>query len=124
MAWGDFRGGSPDIYAQRVLLNGQVGGFVVSVGDLHFSAFALDPPRPNPSRGRIAVHFVTPSAGSVQLELLDVTGRRIVSEEVGSLGSGRHAFSFEGAKGLPGGLYFLRLRQGRRVQSRPVILLN
>ena len=66
---------------------------------------------PNPSTGPVTVSFSLPNADPATLELLDVTGRRIVSREVGSLGAGQHLVRLdEGLSRLRPGMYFVRLR--------------
>src|SRR5262249_45245373 len=76
-------------------------------------AFALDGVRPNPANGRhLMARFALPVTATAKLELEDVTGRRVVEREVGSLGAGAHVVDLtEGSRVRPG-LYFLRLSQG------------
>ena len=113
VAWQDYRNlTNPDIYAQRVQANGQLGGTVDVSGDAAL-AFALDPVRPNPSRGgMLTVRFTLPTAAPARLELLDVAGRRIASREVGSLGAGQHTLDLGAGQHLAPGLYLVRLTQG------------
>jgi len=74
---------------------------------------ALASVRPNPSHGSApTVRFTLPSAAAASLELLDVSGRRIVAREVGSLGAGRHALALDEAQNLAPGFYLVRLTQG------------
>ncbi len=85
-------------------------------------AFGLDPVRPNPVAGRLAVSFALASAASARLELVDVSGRRVRSEEVGRLGAGAHRLDLGDVSSLAPGLYFLRLAQGeRRATTRVVV---
>ena len=113
-----------DIYAQRVLANGQLadvpgGHSATSVG------FALDPVRPNPvGVGGLNVSFVLPSAASAYLELLDVAGRRLESHPVSSMGAGRHTLTIAGAGHLAPGLYLVRLRQGAESRVARVAVLR
>jgi hypothetical protein len=75
--------------------------------------FALDAPRPNPTRA-LQVSFALPSAAAATLEVFDVAGRRFVSREVGSLGPGRHQLDLGAARVFPAGHYVVRLIQGGR----------
>jgi DNA-binding beta-propeller fold protein YncE len=81
-------------------------------------AFTLDEVRPNPVvRGRLTARFILPSDAPATLELVDVTGRRIVARDVGALGPGRHAVDLLEVAGVRSGIYFIRLRQGDALKT-------
>src|SRR5262249_36727872 len=83
--------------------------------------FALHGLTPNPSAGDPVVAFSLALPEPAFLELYDLSGRSVLSREVGSLGTGTHSLRL-GAR-LPAGVYTLRLRQGDAVAvSRAVIL--
>lgn len=84
--------------------------------------FALDRVAPNPAVDRMSVAFALPSSAPATLELLDVTGRRWLDREVGSLGAGAHRIELTTAGRVPPGLYFLRLAQAGRVASSRVVI--
>jgi hypothetical protein len=87
-------------------------------------AFALDPVRPNPTQGSaLTVHFSLPSAAPARLELLDVSGRRVVERELGSLGAGQHTLDLGEGQHLASGLYLVRLRQGANTLVTRVTVL-
>jgi hypothetical protein len=69
----------------------------------------------------VIVHFALPGDEPATLELLDVTGRRVRRQAVGTLGAGRHVVDL--GSGLKPGLYFIRLTQGgnQRVARATVI---
>ena len=126
VAWMDLRSGTHfDVYAQYVRMDGQLGGDVVSVpGDAPL-AFALEPVRPNPSRGgTLTIRFALPGAEPAALELLDIAGRRIATREVGSLGAGRHTLEIGEGRRLAPGLYLVRLRQGTKTRVTRVAVLR
>jgi hypothetical protein len=84
----------------------------VGVGDGSGARLALEGVRPNPARaGRLEVWFALASDAPARLELVDVSGRRIESREVGALGAGRHALSLAPGR-VAAGLHFVRLTQG------------
>ena len=56
------------------------------------------------------------------LELLDVSGRRIVSRDVGALGAGTHAVDMTPRQALVPGMYWLRLTQGSGVRTAKAIV--
>jgi hypothetical protein len=87
--------------------------------------FALAPARPNPSHGeRLSVAFTLPTASTASLELLDVSGRRVVEREVGSLGAGQHALDLGAGQHLAPGLYLVRLTQGTNTRTTRVAVLK
>jgi len=128
VAWQDYRNGDDsDIYAQWVRANGELGGDApvdVPQGGAPLD-FALDPVRPNPTRGgALTVRFTLASAAAASLELLDVSGRRIAGREVGSLGAGQHALSLDEGQHLTPGLYLVRLNRGATSRTTRVAVLR
>jgi sugar lactone lactonase YvrE len=89
-------------------------------------AFGLDPLWPNPATRRaLTVRFTLPRPAPAQLELVDVTGRRVTAREVGGLGAGTHAIDLAaGRPSLGSGVYFVRLIQGGDVAVRRIVLLD
>ena len=80
--------------------------------------FALRPV--NPAMGQLAVGFSLPSSAPATISVLDVSGRKVVSQEVGSNGPGWHTVRLVG---LPVGAYVVLLRQGQlRLSARAVVL--
>jgi hypothetical protein len=77
-------------------------------------SFGIEGLRPNPSEGEASVLFALESGEPATLDVLDVTGRRVLTREVGMLGAGHHALSLPETKGLPAGIYALRLTQAGR----------
>jgi hypothetical protein len=95
------------------------------VGDRAPLAFALEGVRPNPSRGgQLSVTFALPSSTPARLELIDVSGRRIVTRDVGALGAGPHVVALAANRALRPGLYLVRLEQGANVRVTRVAVLN
>jgi hypothetical protein len=88
-------------------------------------AFALQGVRPNPSRGEVlTVSFSLPSTQPATLELLDVTGRRIVQREVGSPGAGPRTLDLREGQRLAPGLYLVRLTQGTNTRTTRAVVLR
>lgn len=86
------------------------------------TGFALSRVAPNPATDRMAVSFTLPSSEPATLELLDVSGRRWLGQDVGPLGAGAHRVELRTAGRVPPGLYFLRLAQGGRVAASRVAI--
>lgn len=83
---------------------------------------ALTGVAPNPAVDRMSVSFALASAEPASFDLVDVTGRRVLSREVGSLGAGSHQIEIVTAGRVPPGVYFLRLAQGGRVATSRVAI--
>jgi len=76
-------------------------------------AFALEGVWPNPARASgLNVAFALASDDAARLELLDMSGRRVVTEDVGGLGAGRHTVNLAERHKVAPGLYWVRLTQG------------
>jgi hypothetical protein len=85
--------------------------------------FALHGLQPNPSRGDAYAALTLPGWANGELELLDVSGRRVASREVGSLGPGRHVVRLDEREPVPPGLYLLRLRwSDREATGRAIVM--
>lgn len=85
---------------------------------------AVRGPTPNPALdGRLRVEITLRDGSPAQLELVDVTGRALISRQLGTLGPGRHAVDLSSGGALGPGIYFLRLTQdGRKVRARAALL--
>lgn len=125
VSWIDARSGTQDIYAQRVQANGQLGGTVVDVPAAAGLELALDPVRPNPSRGGpISIQFTLPNAADVSVQLIDLAGRRLAIRSLGRLGPGHHSVEFSPGGGIPAGLYFVHLQAGAQARSVRAAILQ
>jgi hypothetical protein len=82
----------------------------------------LDPPRPNPVRDAAYFRFAARSAGRVQLDVYDVSGRLVsrVAENVAGDGVVRNAVWIP--DGAAAGVYFAVLRAGEERLSRKVVV--
>jgi hypothetical protein len=86
-------------------------------------SFALHGLKNNPTMRDIIVAFSLPDARSATLELIDISGRRVVEQEVGSLGPGRHAVTLGGGMSRAPGVYLVRLRRaGQSFTVRAVVI--
>jgi hypothetical protein len=80
---------------------------------------------PNPSHGpALAASFFLSSPEPAVIELLDLAGRSLVSQEVGSLGPGRHALELRPDGALGSGIYWIRLVQGTQVRRVRVAIMR
>jgi hypothetical protein len=85
--------------------------------------FALLGARPNPVRDDLRVTFILPTEAAAELEVFDLTGRRIACASLAAPNPGTHHLRLADARRLEAGVYWLRLRQGVDVaQSRVVVV--
>ncbi len=127
------QGAAGQYYAlSAVDVNGNESGFAtlapggtLAVGDAQPLAFALSATRPNPARGnQLGVEFVLARPLPARIELLDVTGRMVAARDVGSLGIGRHVVDLAAGRGIPPGVYLIRLTQGHDARSVRAVILD
>jgi hypothetical protein len=78
--------------------------------------------RPNPASGAFEVLFESAGTRSAELELINVGGRRVARQNLGTLTPGNHQVRFEGQR-IPAGTYFLRLTQDGRSASTKVSII-
>jgi hypothetical protein len=119
-----------NMFAQQVNSIGQLGGPVIGT----YTAGVTPPARPaalavhggvpNPAVDRMRIAFSLPGDGAARLEVVDVAGRRVWSQDVGTMGAGRHVADLGATRGAAPGLYFIRLRQGGHTATGRVMLLR
>lgn len=95
-------------------------GTTLGVGDRGPVALAVRRSTPNPqSSRRVQVDLSLATSDDATVELLDVTGRVRVREDLTGLAAGAHVIDLAAHGALPPGLYFVRLTQGaQRAQAR------
>ena len=80
---------------------------------------------PNPAvSSRLMLSFSLATGEPATVEMIDVTGRRVASEDVGSLGPGSHTIQVGRGMNLPTGVYMVRLQQGGRVLRAKAAVVN
>lgn len=84
--------------------------------------------RPNPIRRGAWIDLSLPHAGIVNLEIFDLTGRRVATLLRGPLGAGRHSIAWNGRATRPArtgaGVYYMRCGFGGREIVRKLVLLG
>jgi len=78
---------------------------------------------PNPFNHETNIQFNLPDAGYVNLEILDVTGRKIKTLQSGFLNAGENQLVWD-ATAFKGGLYFLKIQTNRHTEVRKLLLLE
>ncbi len=104
----------PDLSAQRVLSNGQLGNPVPN------------PKRPDPTYTHLDVTgnlltYTLPQAGEVRLDLYDLLGRKVATLLEGNHPAGKFTTPLN-IIGLPSGLYFLHLSTSADQQTAKVLV--
>ncbi len=90
---------------------------------------ALDPPRPNPSRGDVTIAWTQPAPGPVTLTVHDAGGRRVRTLlALVADAAGPHQVAWDGrddgGRALRAGLYFVRLETGGETRRGRLTLLR
>jgi hypothetical protein len=84
---------------------------------------ALARPTPNPFTRSTRIDFELPSEGHVRLAVYSVTGQRVQTLLDGPREAGRSSVTLEG-RGLPTGVYYVRLETAGRKLVRTVLLMR
>jgi flagellar hook capping protein FlgD len=83
---------------------------------------------PNPFQKSLAIRFSLETPARVEAMVVDLGGRKVATVLDQMLPSGTHEISWDGrdvqGKRVPPGVYFIRAREGARVESREVVLLQ
>lgn len=83
---------------------------------------------PNPFNPRTRLSFVLDEDAEIELDIVDVLGRRVATIAMGSLPAGEHAYDWRGttddARALPSGTYFARLVADGVVKRTKILLLR
>ena len=92
------------------------------------STFQLDPNYPNPFNPTTTIRFALASTKDVDLTIFDMTGRRVRTLLRGRRNSGWHLIQWDGldekGRAVPSGVYLYRLKAGRDVQVRRMVLIR
>ena len=100
VAWGDVLGDVYVVMLDRVLAS----EYLSAPPQPRAPSLTLSAPRPNPSRGAVALDVTLPDDSPARVELLDVAGRVLATQLV--QGVGAHAISFADLATFAPGLYF------------------
>jgi hypothetical protein len=84
---------------------------------------ALHQNYPNPFGTETLISFELPAAASVELSVFDAKGRKVAELMRGRLKAGLHKVPFKG-ESLASGVYFYKLKAGRNVFSKKMIIMR
>jgi len=113
----------------NVLMGAHVQGCVItSVTEAVPTAFRLEPNRPNPFNPSTTIVFELNASMAIELDVYDLTGRRVSALLHGHREAGRHEVTWRGCDDLgraqPSGTYVCRLRAGDRVATNTMVLVR
>lgn len=109
-------------YAIGTQNEGQIGidGEVWVTVEQHMTALSRPSISPNPSPDGWNVAFAAPTAAAARIEVLDVSGRLLVTQDASPLTIGRNTAYVSSSKLSPG-IYWIRVRQaGHETMARAV----
>lgn len=84
---------------------------------------------PNPFNSLVTIEYSLPVTGTVEMEILDITGRSVMRYSIRNLArAGTYRISWDGkdtnARELPSGMYLARIRCGNLTQTARLLLLK
>jgi hypothetical protein len=85
--------------------------------------FNLSQNYPNPFNPSTKISFSIPFKSTVQLEIFDITGRKVTTLLNNELSAGRHSIDFNAAD-LTSGIYFYKLKAGKFTAARKMYLVK
>jgi hypothetical protein len=96
---------------------------VIEINSEQVTYYALYPNFPNPFNPSTMIGYQLPEAGSVSIQVFDVTGRLVATLVDGQVAAGRHQVRFD-AGSLSSGVYIVRMQTSAFVESRKIVLLK
>jgi hypothetical protein len=122
LTWADTRDGHPVIRLARLTPGGVTA--VAEPPRADGSGLSLAPVRPDPWRTDFTVAFSLGVARPVEIELLDVAGRRCALRDLGSVDAGQHVVRIAPDRPLAAGVYLVRVRAGAQVSMARAVHLR
>ncbi len=91
-------------------------------------SFVLDQNYPNPFNSNTVFRFTLPAAVEVELAVYNLVGQKAETLVAGEREAGIYTVRWDGrdavARDLPSGVYLYRLRAGRQVETRKLLLVR
>lgn len=102
--------------------NAEATGSSRAPGDIDGAGLALGPVAPSPTDGWTTLGYTIPNRASVQITLVDITGRTVATMlETSTIAAGSHTLRFD-ASALAAGTYFCRMIVGERVLVQALLV--
>jgi hypothetical protein len=97
-------------------------------GDGRDPGAVLHPAAPNPTVGKTTIRYTVSASAPVQLEVYDISGRRVRDLCPLAFAAGSHSIEWDGCnaagESVAPGLYFVVLRTARDAQTRKLVVLR
>ncbi|HET7152277.1 MAG TPA: T9SS type A sorting domain-containing protein, partial [Candidatus Kapabacteria bacterium] len=95
------------------------------LGTLSFntSGLSMKPPFPNPTNGNAAIVYSTGETAKVNIFVTDALGRTILTLVDAMQKPGMYYAAFD-IRDLPGGIYFVRMREGEYTSTEKLFLVR
>lgn len=77
-------------------------------------------PQPNPFTDRLQLQLQLPEKGSMQMQILDATGK-VMWQQAFDLGAGKHSLNIKEALHWPSGIYYYRVNYGDKAIAGKII---
>lgn len=123
VAWTDGRNASDDVFAQRVLLTGEIPSAVDR--PTRGPSLVASEVYPNPFSGAAWIELNVPTPSPVRIEVFDVSGRSVRSIEIRNV-AGFRRVEFDGrdesGRVLAGGVYFCRVEAAGETLTRKMVI--
>ena len=111
-------------YGYRLVLDGGVGVGETWIDVPANGALSLAPAGPNPTSGVPAIAFTIPAAGRIEVELFDLSGRRVGPTFTAEFAAGRHVLPLAALGRLASGVYGVRLGFGAEHRNARIVVTN
>jgi flagellar hook assembly protein FlgD len=109
------------------LVPGRTSVTAVGGGD-RFAGFPVRGPYPSPTASTSTMAFTLPEPVRVTVEVLDIAGRRVRADDLGTRGAGEVALRLEArdasGRALPSGVYFVKVRAGALETARKWVVVR
>jgi len=123
MVWTDTRNGNQDVYSGRMNMTG-----IEDKENMLPENLRLAPPYPNPFNSSVTVSFCASGESRVELEVVDLLGRKVADIFKGISRVGENSYNWNGldrqGNEVSSGVYFMRLTGQDRIQVRKAVLLR
>jgi hypothetical protein len=91
-------------------------------------SFSLSQNFPNPFNSETVILFALPERGEVELAVYNLAGQQVAALVQGAREAGSYAVRWDGRDGhgreLASGIYLYRLRAGKRMETRKLVLVR
>ncbi len=85
--------------------------------------FVLHEPYPNPFNSSTMLHFALPKTAEIKIDLVDITGRKVMTLVDGYRNAGEHTITLSG-DGLASGVYFAVLHTPDKILTQKILHLK